>query len=129
VDARRDDVRLALPLLLLVQLLLATGAAEAAKDDRPRGRQQYGAIAYHHQSKSVGWATDRNTGREARVEALKQCGHEKCVVAASVTRGCAALARDQNRSVVQRGATQQEAETKALGKCGKCEIAAWVCTR
>jgi hypothetical protein len=126
VDARRDDVRQA---LVLWMLLIGTGAADAAKDDRPRGRQQYGAIAYHHQSNTAGWATDRNTGREARIEALKQCTHEKCVVVASVTRGCAALARDAKKFIVQKGATRQEAETKALGKCGKCEIAAWTCTR
>ncbi len=90
----------------------------------------YGAIAYHGASNSIGWATDRGTSREARVEALKQCGHEQCVVVATVSRGCAALAKNPKKFVVQKGATRQEAETKALGKCGaQCEIAAWTCTR
>ncbi len=90
----------------------------------------YGAIAYHGASNSVGWATDRSTSREARIEALKQCGHEQCVVVATVSRNCAALARNPKKFAVQKGATRQEAETKALGKCGAgCEIAAWTCTR
>jgi hypothetical protein len=127
VGSRRDDVRF---LLVLCSFFLVANAIAADKDGRPRGRQQYGAIAYHHPSKSIGWVTDRNSGREARVDALKQCGHDQCVVVASVTRGCAALARDSTKFLVQKGATRQEAETKSLGKCGpKCEIAAWTCTR
>jgi hypothetical protein len=90
----------------------------------------HGAIAYHQGSGSMGWATDRRTSREARIEALKQCGHEQCVVVATVTRNCAALARNPKKFAVQKGATRQEAETKALSKCGAgCEIAAWTCTR
>lgn len=90
----------------------------------------YGAIAYHQPSGNMGWATDRSTSREARIEALKQCGHEQCVVVATVSRNCAALARNPKKFAVQKGATRQEAETKALGKCGAgCEIAAWTCTR
>jgi hypothetical protein len=51
-------------------------------------------------------------------------------VVASVSRACAALAKDAKKFVVQKGATRQEAETKALGKCGaQCELAAWICTR
>jgi hypothetical protein len=90
----------------------------------------HGAIAFHQASGSVGWATDRRTSREARVEALKQCGSDQCVVVATVTQGCAALARDSGKFIVQKGATQREAETKAMGKCGAlCQIAAWTCTR
>ena len=90
----------------------------------------HGAIAFHQQSGSIGWATDRRTAREAQVEALKQCGDEKCVVVANVSRGCAALARDSGKFVVMKGATQQEAETKAMAKCGAlCQIAAWTCTK
>jgi hypothetical protein len=90
----------------------------------------HGAIAFHQKSGSVGWATDRRSSREARLEALKQCGHEECVVVATVTQGCAALAKDSSKFIVQKGATQQEAQTKALSKCGAlCQIAAWTCTK
>jgi hypothetical protein len=112
--------------LLALLAIFFVGTALAAT---VRPRQQYGAIAYHAPSKSVGWATDRGSSREARVDALKQCGHDECVVVVSVTRGCAALARDAKKFAVQKGATRQEAETKARGKCGtQCEIAAWACT-
>ena len=50
--------------------------------------------------------------------------------AANVARNCAALARNPRKFMVQKGATRQEAETKALGKCGRdCEVAAWTCTK
>jgi hypothetical protein len=112
-------------LLLLSSSFLVFGAEKQA------GRNAlHGAIAYHAASSSVGWATDRSSSREARIEALKQCGHEQCVVVATVSRNCAALARNPKKFVVQKGATRQEAETKATGKCGAdCEIAAWTCTR
>ena len=74
--------------------------------------------------------TERKTARDAKVEALRQCSHEKCEVVASITRGCGALARDNAKFSVQKGATRNEAQTKALKKCGSgCEILAWACTR
>jgi len=102
-----------------------------AAQEKPATRSAFhGAIAYHQASGSMGWATDRRTEREAKIEALKQCGHEQCVVVATVTRSCAALARNPKKFIVQKGATRQEAETKALAKCGaQCEIAVWTCTR
>lgn len=110
-------------------LLLAAGVCHAANSSKAKNAS-YGAIAYHAASSSVGWATDRRTGREARIEALKQCGRDECIVVATVSRACAALAKDTKKFVVQKGATRQEAETKALGKCGaQCEVAAWTCTR
>jgi hypothetical protein len=115
----------------LLAVLLSVSFSSSGNAEKPASRNQlYGAIAYHQPSGSAGWATDRRTAREAKLEALKQCGHEKCVVVASVTRGCGALAQGPTRYVVQRGVTQQEAETKALERCGKgCRIAAWTCTR
>ena len=116
------------PFLMLAALAIAAGTA-ASDPARPRNLF-YGAIAYHAASGSIGWATDRKSSREAQLEALRQCGHERCEVVASVTRGCAALARDAKKFIVQKGATRQEAETKALRRCGaQCEIAAWTCTR
>ena len=115
-----------------VALLLAavsTTPCVAAGPSKPKN-SLHGAIAYHQGSGSLGWATDRASDREAKIEALKQCGHEQCVVVATVTRSCAALARNPKKFSVQKGATRQEAETKALSKCGaECEIAVWTCTR
>jgi len=116
-------------LFLAVSLLLSAVSAAAA-DKAPTKNQYYAAIAYHAESNSVGWATDRRTAREAKVEALRQCGHEKCEVVASITRGCGALARQGKKIAVQKGATGDEAKAKALKRCGPgCEIVAWTCTR
>ena len=114
--------------------LLALGAlcasAAGARDEPRHGSSVFAAIAYHPESGSVGWATDRKTSREAKVEALRQCGHAKCEVMSSVSRGCAALARSTKKHAVQNGVTREEAEAKALRRCGgECEIAAWTCTR
>ncbi len=117
-------------LLLLLVVAWSIGAAAANKETKPSRNQSYAAIAHHAPSQSVGWATERRTSREARIEALKQCGHAQCVVVGTVTRGCAALATSAKASVLQKGVTEQEAQTKALAKCGAgCEIAAWTCTR
>ena len=133
MDRRRDDVSpVATGRALAALVVLGTLVAlPAAAREEPRSRNAFfGAIAYHPESGSVGWATDRRTSREARIEALRQCGHEKCEVVASVSRGCAALARNAKKHAVQKGVTRQEAEAKALRRCGeKCEIAAWTCTR
>lgn len=117
-------MRLVLAILILAG---ATGVLGAQKA-KPRNAL-YGAIAYHQASGSTGWASDRRSSREARIEALKQCGREECVVVATVSRDCAALAANARKFSAQKGATQQEAETKALARCGAdCRIAAWVCT-
>ncbi|HZQ71917.1 MAG TPA: DUF4189 domain-containing protein [Burkholderiales bacterium] len=113
--------------------LLALGLAGSAlaAERAPTRNQYYAAIAYHAETNSVGWSTDRRSAREAKVEALKQCGHERCEVVASITRGCGALARvEGGKFAVQKGATRAEAETKALKRCGpKCQVLAWTCTR
>ena len=115
---------------MLVLFLSCSYFSWAGAAEKAARNALYGAIAYHAASNSIGWATDRGSSREARIEALKQCGNEQCVVVASVSRNCAALARNPKKFVVQKGATRQEAETKALGKCGAdCEIAVWTCTR
>jgi hypothetical protein len=110
-------------------VLLAASAAGAA-DRAPTRNQSYAAIAYYGPSNSVGWSTDRKSAREAKIEALKQCGSERCEVVASITRGCGALARSADKFAVQKGATRNEAETKALRRCGaQCQVLAWACTR
>jgi hypothetical protein len=117
------------PLLAALVLALATAAAAADKAKARKGAL-YGAIAYEQASASVGWATDRPSSREARTEALNQCARDGCVVVTTVSRECAALATGAKKFAAQKGATQKEAETKALGRCGAgCQVAAWVCTR
>lgn len=126
MDPRRDDVRL---LLAALALALAS-AAVAAEKAKARKGAVYGALAYEQASGSVGWATDRPSSREARTEALSQCARDGCVVVTTVSRECAALATGPKKFATQKGATRQEAETKALGRCGTgCQVAAWVCTR
>lgn len=133
MGARRDDVSLLLrarrgAALILLGALLALPAA--ARDEARRTAANHAAIAYHAESRNVGWASDRRSRREAQLEALRQCGHPQCEVAAAFSGGCAALARADRRHVTQRGASRAEAETRALRRCGAgCEIAAWVCTR
>lgn len=115
--------------LLLTALACIAGAPALAKEE-PRRASVHAAIAYHPESGSVGWATDRKTSREAKIEALRQCSHERCEVVGEASRGCMALARTAKKHVVQQGVTRQEAEAKALRRCGeRCEIAAWTCTR
>ena len=111
-------------------LLVASVSLPAAAQSKAKGSALHGAIAYHQGSGSVGWATDRRSSREASVEALNQCAHPQCIVVASASKGCAALARSARKFATHKGATRQEAETKALSRCGAgCEVAAWTCTR
>lgn len=111
-------------LLLGAALCLPAAAREVSKN------ALFGAIAYHAQSGSVGYAADRSNSRDARIEALRQCAHPKCEVVARLRNDCGALSRGANKTVVEKGATRQEAEAKALRRCGEaCEIVAWACTR
>ncbi|HEX7250202.1 MAG TPA: DUF4189 domain-containing protein [Burkholderiales bacterium] len=115
----------------LAALALATFACTAAAASKaPKKHALHGAIAYEKASGSVGWATDRPSSREAQAEALAQCARDACVVVVTVSRACAALATSPKKFAAQKGATQKEAETKALGRCGAgCQVAAWVCAR
>jgi hypothetical protein len=109
---------------------LAFFASEALAKEKATRATAHAAIAYHPESGSVGWATDRKTSREAKIEALRQCSHARCEVVGEASRGCIALARTAKKHVLQQGITREEAEAKALRRCGeRCEIAAWTCTR
>lgn len=116
----------------LVAILAAAaliGPAIAAAKDAPRGKARFGALAYHAASGDFGYAVDTPTARAARVEALRLCGHPKCEVVVNLRSNCGAVARDAKRFAATQGATRQEAQTKALRKCGgRCEIAGWACT-
>lgn len=102
---------------------------DAAKQSSVPNR--YGAIAYHRATQSWGVSFDKPRARDAAVEALKQCGHRRCEVVHRFKNGCAALADGPKAIGTASGATRDEAETKALKRCGggKCALIAWACTR
>lgn len=89
-----------------------------------------GALAYHRDSGSFGYAVNAKDSRSARIAALHQCGHPKCEIVASLSKDCGAVANGPKRFVASRGATRQEAETRALRLCGeRCTIVGWACPR
>jgi len=112
----------------LILMLLAALPAEAAKQSPIPNR--FGALAYHRPSQSWGVSYDMARERDARVAALRQCGHRECEVVHKFKNGCAALADGPKRAAAASGATRDEAETKATKKCGDgCQPVAWACTR
>jgi hypothetical protein len=114
--------------VLLAAALIAAAPVMAAKQSATPNR--FGAIAYHHASKSWGISYDTARARDAEVAALKQCGQRECVVVHKFKNGCAALAAGDKASASASGATRDEAETKALKRCGAgCSALAWGCTR
>ena len=101
--------------LAIVTAALPGGTFAASKAPPPTG-----ALAYHRDSGSFGFAVNAKDSRSARIEALKQCGHPKCEVVSSLSKDCGA----------SRGATRREAEARALRLCGEqCEIVGWACPR
>jgi hypothetical protein len=112
---------------VIAALALASLAAQAASKST---RVYNGAIAYHRDSGGFGYAVDLTTARAAQVEALKQCAHANCEIVARLRNDCGAVASGAKRFAVGKGATRQEAETKALRACAQaCEIVVWACTR
>jgi hypothetical protein len=102
--------------------------AHAAKQSPTPNR--YGAIAYHRASQSWGVSYDAARARDASVTALKQCGQRDCEVVHKFRNGCAALADGPKAAAAASGATRDEAETKAVKRCGAgCKAVAWACTR
>jgi hypothetical protein len=112
--------------VLAAALVLDGEAASTSKTPK----MYNGAIAYHRESHSWGYAVNKSTAREAQVEALKQCANERCEVVMHLRNNCGAVADGPRRFFVGTGANRQESETKALRACGTgCQIAAWACTR
>jgi hypothetical protein len=110
-------------------LLLAAGLALPGTA-APQKKTVHGAIAVDRESGAVGYAYDFKNATDAKREALKQCGQKKCETLASFKNGCAAVARQGPKMTAMPGATRDEAETKALRKCGKdCSVFAWACTK
>lgn len=116
---------------VLALLCLAWEAGAWANKPGPPKRV-YGAIAYHRDSASFGYGYNFATSRDARIEALKQCGNAKCEVVVTFRNACGAVAEGGKLPVAMSGATRQEAETKSLRRCGDdkaCKIVAWACTK
>jgi len=108
--------------------LLAADSVDAAKQSPVPNR--FGAIAYHRPTESWGLSYDKARARDASVEALRQCGRRECEVVHKFKNGCAALADGPKAAFAASGATRDEAETKALKRCGEgCKPIAWACTR
>ena len=108
--------------------LLAADSVDAAKQSAVPNR--FGAVAYHRETQSWGLSYDKARARDASVEALRQCGRRECEVIHKFKNGCAALADGPKAAFASSGATREEAETKALKRCGEgCKPIAWACTR
>ena len=108
--------------------LLVVLPVEAAKQSAIPNR--YGAIAYDEASRSWGISYNKAQARDASLEALKQCGKRQCIVVHKFRNGCAALAEGSKGMAAVSGTTRDEAETKALKRCGAdCTATAWACTR
>jgi hypothetical protein len=113
-------------LLLVLALPSAAHSAKAVKSSGANG-----AIALQRDTGAVGYSYDQPSSRAAKLEALKQCGDDKCEVLVSFRSACGAIASGAKKFFPATGATRQEAETKARRLCGAktCEIAAWACTK
>ncbi|MCC6472162.1 MAG: DUF4189 domain-containing protein [Burkholderiales bacterium] len=119
-------------------LVLACAGASQAATQSTRKNAWYGAIALERGSDAVGYAVQRRTSREARLEALHQCGAGGCEVVLRFAGDCGAVARPRPargagnfaKFSSARGITRAEAQTRALRACGRnCEIAVWACNR
>ncbi len=116
----------------LLALSLAAAATAHAAGNKSAAPNRFGAIAYERASKSWGVSYDMARARDAETEALRQCGQKRCEVVHKFKNGCAALADGPRAKApaAASGATRDEAETKALKRCGPdCSALAWGCTR
>lgn len=115
--------------LTLIAALVCVAQPVSAKVAAKKG--SHGAIALQRDTGQLGYATDAQTSRAARIEALKQCMDPRCEVVVSFSGACGALARGPKKYFPATGAIRQEAETKALRQCAAkdCEVLAWACTK
>lgn len=134
------------PRSLAALLILVTASMPNAQAEERSGSHRYsrnlrhGAIAYDRDSGRVGYAYDQRSTREARAQALMQCG-EQCEVVIDLRNNCGALASKAPKKsastpeppmgpVTAHGATREEAQTKVKRLCGSdCQIQAWACSR
>jgi len=131
MGARRHHVTLLVAAMLAGGLLAAVPAGSSATTTKKSAvPNRYGAIAYHRASQSWGVSYDTARERDASVAALQQCGNRQCEVIHKFKNGCAALVDGPKAAATASGATRDEAETKALKRCGAdCKPVAWGCTR
>jgi len=118
-------------------MLLVAGAVAAVATPTPADaatqpkKSAYGAIAYEPGRRATGYSYDFKSAREAKVEALKQCGDPACEVLLSFHNACGAIAQGPGKPFAVTGATRAEAQTRALRRCDHkaCQIVAWACTK
>ena len=117
--------------LLAAAALAAVATATPAPAATHPKKSAHGAIAYEPGGRATGYSYDFKSAREARVEALRQCGEPACEVLVSFHNACGAVAQGPDRPIAVTGATRAEAQAKALRRCGHkaCQIVAWACTR
>ena len=121
----------------LTAMLLVAGAVVAVATATPADaatrpkKSAYGAIAYEPGRRATGYSYDFKSAREAKVEALKQCGDPTCEVLVSFHNACGAIAQGPGKPFAVTGATRAEAQTRALRRCDHkaCQIVAWACTK
>lgn len=119
-----------LRVVLCIFISMAPLSCAMANTQKFKSTKANGAIAYHRASGNYGYAIDSISARDAKTEALRQCAHAKCEVVTSFRNACGALANGPRRFAAVSGMTRQEAESKALRKCGEaCEVTVWACTR
>jgi Domain of unknown function (DUF4189) len=123
-------------LLLRLALVAALACAAQPALSKATGKKgAHGAIALDRETGQFGYAYNAANSRAAKIEALKQCGQPRCEVVVNFSNACGALARHPARGpkgyFTASGATQQEAETKALRLCADkaCTVATWACTK
>jgi hypothetical protein len=116
--------------MLLVAVAGVATATPADAATHPK-RSAYGAIAYEPGRRATGYSYDFKSAREAKIEALKQCGDPGCEVLVTIHNACGAVAQGPGKPFSVTGATRAEAQTKALRRCDHktCQIVAWACTR
>lgn len=119
--------------LLVAGAVIAVAVATATPADaatHPK-KSAYGAIAYEPARRATGYSYDFKSAREAKVEALKQCGDPACEVLLSFHNACGAIAQGPGKPIAVTGATSAEAQTRALRRCDHktCQIVAWACTK
>jgi len=131
MGSRRHHVALLAAAWLAGALPAAIPAVvSAATTKKSAVPNRFGAIAYHRASRSWGVSYDTARERDASVAALQQCANRECEVVHKFKNGCAALADGAKSWAASSGATRDEAETKALKRCGAdCKPLAWGCTR
>lgn len=122
------SLTLALALTMALSLLSAGAPVHAAANPK---KQAFGAIAYEPARRAVGYSYDFKSAREAKTEALRQCGESACEVLVSFRNACGAVALGPGKPFAVTGTTRSEAQTKALRRCGDkaCQIVAWACTK